>query len=169
MLRLFRQHDATALQAARALALQFDLYLRPCELMRLSCNAVLLPFVKAGAQYHTAGVVVAPSPSASADSSARPVSSKTGTFDDMMDHASRPLLSRVLKLLVADTRNRRSERVFFLLSYRGYTGLICEAAAQAGVVGRITPHLVRPGGLSEDFFRRACALDEIQKRGRWPR
>ena len=55
----------------------------------------------------------------------------------------------------------------YLLSYRTYNGLLQSTARELGIPFKVTAHLARHGGPSEDYLRRARGLDDIQARGRW--
>ena len=95
--------------------------------------------------------------------------SKTKASDDtiILDSQSFPGIAIVFRKLVAAAKAENASTLSFLLSYPTYASLISGAAVEAGIPFRVTPHLARHGGASEDFFRRKRSLDEIQKRGRW--
>ncbi len=166
--RLRRDGSAVSLQAARGLLLQFDLYLRPGELIDLPLSACLSPSPAAGPAHARYGVVVAPSAQVAGDQQHHRAS-KTGVQDDtvLVDDASRPGISRVLDALIRDARRARSDRLMHQLNYRTYNLLLQKAARDCGVPYKVTAHLARHGGPSEDYLKRSRTLADIQARGRW--
>ena len=69
--------------------------------------------------------------------------------------------------LVRAARRARQGRVMFLHTYASYNRLLKKAAAAVGLPTKVTAHLPRHGGPSEDYLRGARSLPDIQSRGRW--
>lgn len=152
-------------QAAAALTIQFDLMLRPGELLAIVPETCLLPS-KGGESYRAAGVIVAPS---SAVLDGRLTPSKTSEFDDtvLFDDASFPGVPGVFLEAFRRCRRCGGDRLFHLLTYPTYRKLLAEASVQAGLPDLVTPHMARHGGASEFFHRSLRGLLAIQFRGRW--
>ena len=94
---------------------------------------------------------------------------KTKSSDDtvVIDHQSFSRVGAIFRCLVLDARLNNAATLSFRLDYPAYAKHISQAATQIGIPFKVTPHLARHGGASEDFARRKRTLDEIMKRGRW--
>ncbi|CAK0868029.1 unnamed protein product, partial [Prorocentrum cordatum] len=156
------------LEAARGLVVQFDTYLRPSELVLMPLVACFTPGMHAGVHYNKYGMVVAPS-SQVAGQLIGIRTSKTGVQDDtvLLDEASRPGVVGAFAALIRQARRARSQTLLPSHTYVSYNKVLQRAARAVGIPFKVTPHLARHGGPSEDFLRRARTLPEIQARGRW--
>ncbi|CAK0861426.1 unnamed protein product [Prorocentrum cordatum] len=156
------------LEAARGLVVQFDTYLRPSELVLMPLVACFTPGMHAGVHYNKYGMVVAPS-SQVAGHLIGIRTSKTGVQDDtvLLDEASRPGVIGAFAALIRQARRSRSQTLLPSHTYASYNKVLQRAAQAVGIPFKVTPHLARHGGPSEDFLRRARTLPEIQARGRW--
>ncbi|CAK0845014.1 unnamed protein product [Prorocentrum cordatum] len=146
-----------ALQAARGLVVQFDTYLRPGELLDLRVPCCILPQPSAGSGYNKMGLVVGAS------------ALVMGDDDDtvLIDGQSRAGVAGALMALVKSANQARQGRLMFLHSYASYNRLLKRAAVAVGLPTKVTAHLPRHGGPSEDYLRGARSLADIQSRGRW--
>ena len=164
---LSQQGSAADMQAARGLILQFDAYLRPCELIDLTVEAVFLSNGQSSKTYSVSGIIVAPSSQIAPHLGKK--TTKTGDQDDtiLFDSASRDGVQLVLRRLVEDARKRKVRRLLHLLSYDAYRRALARAARALALPFCVTPHLARHGGPSEDFARGARDLKSIALRGRW--
>ncbi|CAK0844871.1 unnamed protein product [Prorocentrum cordatum] len=157
-----------ALQAARGLVVQFDTYLRPGELLDLRVPCCILPQPSAGSGYNKMGLVVGASALVMGDDVHTRVT-KTGLQDDtvLIDGQSRAGVAGALMALVKSANQARQGRLMFLHSYASYNRLLKKAAVAVGLPTKVTAHLPRHGGPSEDYLRGARSLADIQSRGRW--
>ena len=130
--------------------------------------ACFTPGMHAGVHYSKHGMVVAPS-SQVAGELLGVRTSKTGVQDDtvLFDDASRPGVVGAFAALVRRARRLRSRTLLPSHTYVSYNKVLKRAAKAVGIPFKVTPHLARHGGPSEDFLRRARTLLEIQARGRW--
>lgn len=147
--------------AGCALMLQFDLYLRPGEVLAIAAPAVVRPTGKC----RHCGVVVAPSDTPGG----RPA--KTGEWDDTFfagaTGAPRDVAVVVLRRLVRSATPSRP-LLFAGLNVSSYSRIVSQGAAAAGLERlRISPHCARHGGPSEDRYFSRLDLKEIARRGRW--
>ncbi|CAK0895895.1 unnamed protein product [Prorocentrum cordatum] len=157
-----------ALQAARGLVVQFDTYLRPGELLDLRVPCCILPQPSAGSGYNKMGLVVGASALVMGDDVHTRVT-KTGLQDDtvLIDGQSRAGVAGALMALVKSANQARQGRLMFLHSYASYNRLLKKAAVAVGPPTKVTAHLPRHGGPSENYLRGARSLADIQSRGRW--
>ncbi|CAE8717298.1 unnamed protein product, partial [Polarella glacialis] len=153
--------DSLQGEAALAIALQLDGYLRPSEVIYLTASQIMPPARKAGKAYAKAwGVVLAPS------ERAKPT--KTGHFDDsvLIGDIQHEWLGPMLEIIV---RGKRPEdRIFPSLTLASYERLFRDAMQKRfNNCIHATPHSVRHSGPSNDRFHKRRSLLQIQKRGRW--
>lgn len=146
--------------AGCALLLQFDLYLRPGEVLAITAQAIVRPTGK----YRPWGVVVAPSDAPGG----RP--SKTGEWDDTVfagvTGAPRQVAVVVLRRLLESSTPARP-LLFDGLNVASYNRVVAQAAVAADLGRlRISPHCARHGGPSEDRYFSRQDLREIARRGR---
>ncbi len=86
----------------------------------------------------------------------------------MQDAASRPNYHRVLLQQYAEAKARGGPRLFSLvLIMRMFRVLLAVAARRVGRPIPLTPHMLRYGGASADYFSKTRSLTAIQARGRW--
>ncbi|CAK0881882.1 unnamed protein product [Prorocentrum cordatum] len=156
------------LQAARGLAVQFDTYLRPGELLDLLVPCCLLPQPSACSGCSKMGLVVGASAVVMGDATSARVT-KTGLQDDtvLIDGQSRAGVAGAFVALVHAAQKARQGWVMFLHAHASYNRALKQAAAAVGVPNKVTSHLPRHGGPSEDYLRGARTLPDIQARGRW--
>ena len=121
-----------------------------------------------GVHYSKHGMVVAPSSQVAGDLHNHRTS-KTGVQDDtvLFDDSSRPGVVAAFAALVRRARQKRACTLLSSHTYVSYNNAIKRAAAGVGIPFKVTAHLPRHGGPSEDFLRRARTLLDIQARGRW--
>ena len=141
---------------AMALALQYDGYLRPSEVLGLTTRHIQAP---AGRRYSKWGVIVAPS--------SLQETTKTGKSDDSVLLGDRPhnsWLGQCLELYMKGVDNM----LFPDLNLHGFENWCkraCEVLQYQSTC--IMPHVIRHSGASNDAFHGRRPLQEIQKRGRW--
>ncbi|CAE7187344.1 unnamed protein product [Symbiodinium necroappetens] len=141
---------------AFALALQYDTYLRPSELLSLTLDHVGYP---AGGRYNKWSLVIAPS--------ALGERTKQGTSDDSVmiaDRADRRWLSEAMALYVGKCKHELFPQIT-LAFYERWCAKSCEQLSYRSAC--IMPHILRHSGASNDMFHKRRSLNEIQKRGRW--
>ena len=157
---------ALGAEAAAGLYIQFDGYLRPSELLELVVDDVSLPRVSALPTYRLAAVIVRQSGDPEC---ARPA--KNGEFDCTVPfptHHTRLGSSAVLAALVQRAKRGKRQALFPSMTLPQYEQVVSRAAADLGLEPlRLTPHMARHGGPSEDALSRVRSLPEIQARGRW--
>ena len=165
--RLMMKKDPVAAQAARLWLVSFDAYSRSCEILDVKTHNCFLPNVGGS-------TVFAFTLSSSLDfemqtNAGRPLRTKTKATDDtiVIDKQSFPGIGLIFRQLVCAAKAANADTLSFMLTYPAYATLITSAAVEANIPFKVTPHLARHGGASEDFFRRKRSLDEIMKRGRW--
>ncbi|CAE8695937.1 unnamed protein product [Polarella glacialis] len=148
-------------EAALAISLQLDGYLRPSEAINLTAGQVMPPARKAGRAYSKSwGIVLAPS------EEEKPT--KTGHFDDcvLIGDIQHEWLGPMLELIVQG--KRPEERLFPSLTLASYERLFRDAMQKRfNNCIHATPHSVRHSGPSNDRFHKRRSLQQIQKRGRW--
>ncbi|CAK0882192.1 unnamed protein product [Prorocentrum cordatum] len=148
--------------------LQFDTYPRPGELLGLLVPCCLLPQPSAGSGYNEMGLVVGASAVVMGDNNHSRVT-KTGLQDDtvLIDSESRVGVAGAFVAVVRAANKARQGRLMFLHTYASYNRTLKKAAAAVGLLSKVTAHLPRHGGPSEDYLRGARSLADIQARGRW--
>ena len=164
---LARMKTAVALQAARLWILSFDTYSRSCEVLDIKTHNCFIPGVGGSTVF---GFTLSSSVDFENQALAGlPLRTKTKTSDDtvIIDSKSFSRIGDVFHALVSDAFAQRADTLSYRLDYPTYARLIADAATRGGVPYKVTPHLARHGGPSEDFFRKKRTLDEICKRGRW--
>ena len=83
-------------------------------------------------------------------------------------HHTRLGSSAVLAALVQRAKRGKRQALFPSMTLPQYEQVISRAAADLGLEPlRLTPHMARHGGPSEDALSRVRSLPEIQARGRW--
>lgn len=147
--------------AGCALAVQFDMYMRPGEILDVVAEAVVRP----AGPYKPWGIVVAPR-----DCGSRKPA-KHAEFDDaiFVGVATAPrqiaafVLTQVVKLAPTG-----SGKLFQPLTVASYGRLFRRAALATNLSAlRTTPHSVRHGGPSDDMYFDRTSLKEVARRGRW--
>ena len=166
ILALLARRTAAAVEAAAGLYVQFDGYLRPSELLDLTVRDVVLPKTSAGPTYRLTAVIVRQSGD---PESARPA--KSGEFDCTVPfpfHKTRSASSAILSALVLRAKRNTRQALFPHLTLARYELAVSKSAASQKLDAlRLTPHMARHGGPSEDSLSRCRSLPEIQQRGRW--
>ena len=170
---LLVQHLAAGslLQALVALAIlvQFDMYLRPGELLALEVSHIVgnrRIFGRADTGRQEVAVIIAPL----GHDEARPA--KNRDFDCTVmpgtDCPVRRMIPGILLALQARSRSLSSPLLFAPLTLPLYEKILREAALAVGVHDLISvPHQLRHGGPSHDALRSFRDLRSIQARGRW--
>ena len=147
--------------------MQFDLYLRPCELIFAAVKSCLGYPVKVSR--NAVGVIVAPSTATLMSTQAATATTKVGNQEDtvLCDTASRANVDKVFLTLLRDAASRGETRLLYLHSYVSYLNALNRAARALQLPLHVTAHLPRHGGAPEDLYAGAGDLRQIQIRGRW--
>ena len=146
--------------AAAALALQGDGYLRPSEVIELESSQILSPSPPLGKQYADQwGLVLAPQCSGT--------TTKTGQTDDTI-MIGVPNRSWVMSVVQSLHSKRITGPLFPRFSLAKYELYFRKAVKCLGLTALgLTPHVVRHSGPSADLLMRVRTLDVVKKRGRW--
>lgn len=156
---LHRRGDVEV-EAAAAMVLSFDGYLRPSEAVTLERRQLVVPY--AGSPHW--GLIIAPS--ASDRDGLRHEPSKMGTYDDASimadDAARRGHLRPVLQALAS-----RKDRLFPALTLPKLESCMKAVCARLGFKQSFVPHQLRHGGASHDALHRLRDARGIQRHGRW--
>lgn len=173
------QPEVNKLQAACALAIQWDLYLRPSEVLELECADVVDNATKSG----TLAVIARAAPDSKEGSkmdligarrgSARSKPAKDNEYDGTVlaggavsRRAGRSWIASLLRTL--RSRPTNSNRLF-TLSLSQFER-ICRATCERMELEPrrfFSPHCARHGGASADAAHYRRSLADIQARGRW--
>ena len=157
--------------AARASVLMQDGYFRPSEVLN-NRRADVADVSKRG----PIAVTVTPAQPRDVSERGRPMPpAKTGKYDDtVLLHdavslaAGRTKMRKLMDTLLADAGSPGSSKLFPGLTLAKFERLFASAADAAGLGElRLTPHMLRHGGPSEDVLGRHRTLPEVQERGRW--
>ena len=144
--------------SAAAILIQGDAYLRPCEILGMRRECVIVP--RALQSGCTWGVVISPQEEG--------IPTKAGSFDDciLFDSQGRSDVNLIVKALYL--RSKGQEMLFHRLSYRAYCNQLTAASEQLGLTHlHLSPHVLRHSGASHDAFHKLRDLQSIQSRGRW--
>jgi hypothetical protein len=140
-------------QAAVALLLSFDCYLRISEVVGLRCDLVVLPGDRVLGQHGSLPCLTIPH-------------AKTGR--DQSVHIAEPLVMALLIDLRRTARALRHPRLFYLLTARRLRFLFHKALGFLGIpIGTYVYHSIRHGGSCFDFHFRYFSVSDIMARGRW--
>lgn len=164
-----QQGTKAALEAGRAIVIQFALLLRPNELIAAKTHACFVGHARSG-KCHIAVRSGRGPQRAFVDLSGAPIRpSKTQDFDDTVKFDRAMIDNKVCAVFdrqVADALAAGSSRLFPSLSQGQYVRFVAEVA-RACIPFAVTPHEFRHGGASEDVHRELHSLPERQLRGRW--
>ena len=141
---------------AFAIALQYDTYMRPSELLGLTLAHLGFP---AGGRYNKWSIVIAPSELGE--------TTKQGTSDDSVLVADRPdrqWLAQAMTLYVKQCSSNLFPNIT-LNFFERWCEKSCKQLSYKSTC--IMPHIFRHSGASNDMFHKRRSLEEIQKRGRW--
>ena len=145
-------------EAAAAILLQGDTYLRPSELVQLKkCNVLQPQSIRKPDGW---GVIIAPLEDG--------VPTKARDFDDvvLLNTPQRHDTNAVLKAVFNASKNSRW--LFPKLTCKKYCEQIACSAKQEGLIDlRLTPRVLRHSGASHDAYYHVRDLQQIQERGRW--
>ena len=167
---LARQGNPLALEAARAVVILYDGYLRPSELLELRANDVHVLDKAAGARYGKVSATIRP---CRPDDGLPPMPrTKAGEYDDTVtfgDAASAKAGRAFVAPLVAALKAARRGSQTLLALTIGQLDFLFADAVKALKLQRLrsTPHCCRHGGASTDFSLKTRSLAEVQRRGRW--
>ncbi|CAK0894775.1 unnamed protein product [Prorocentrum cordatum] len=154
-------------EAAVALAIQLDAYLRPSEICELRwCSLVQPSKLSSSLSKNKWAVVIGNSDLGE--------TTKTGESDDtvVLDSVGREWVGSVLEMWARRHKSDTSsdQLVFPHLSLAKYEALFRKYSCSIlGKVGYLTPHVVRHSAPSHDVLVRARSLAVVQKRGCWAR
>eukprot|EP00438_Fugacium_kawagutii_P013880 Skav219719 [mRNA] locus=scaffold301:36224:37183:+ [translate_table: standard] len=146
-------------QAAVALALQYDTYMRPSEVLSLTFAQVLRPGPKCSARYQKWGILLAP------QTVGKPTKTMELDVSILVGDISRPWLHTMLRTYCA--HQLPGSRMFPDLDLSRYERYFAHAMRLLDVPLVVTPHVVRHSAASCDRFHKRRTLQQIQKRGRW--
>jgi integrase len=140
-------------QAAIALLLSFDCYLRISEVVGLQCSLLILPGDRVlGRQGSSPSLTL--------------LQAKTGR--DQSVHITEPLVIFLLKRQRAKARAMRQSRLLYSLSERRLRFLFHKALYALGIpVGVYVFHSIRHGGSCYDFHFDILSVSGVMERGRW--
>ena len=146
-------------EAAAAVIIQVDGYLRPSEAVDLIGADVIkpVPFLSA----HVWGVILG--------NASQGKVTKTGQIDDtVLFNTPSRLDTNAVMSAVADRRTGTPLRLFPTLSLARYEALFRRASKHFGLEKlRITPHCARHSAPSQDVATKERSIEEVQARGRW--
>ena len=165
-----------ALHAARALPLQWDAYMRPCEVLSLRI-ADLIPSKRARSEWavvvrssdpHIEGSEADLRRAALGHAVRKP--NKQGRHDGTVivgDLPSREAGRGWIGTVVSRLRSLKGDKAFDI-KYTAYARCLTWAAERLRLDHlHLTPHTARHGGPSSDAAERRRSIDEIQTRGLW--
>eukprot|EP00438_Fugacium_kawagutii_P014872 Skav225061 [mRNA] locus=scaffold2293:20241:21200:- [translate_table: standard] len=147
------------LQAAVALALQYDTYMRPSEVLSLTFSQVLPPGPRCSERYQKWGILLAP------QTVGKPTKTMELDVSILVGDISRPWLHTMLRSY--STRTSPSSKMFPDLDLSRYERIFSAAMKELDIPLTVTPHVVRHSAASCDRFHKRRTLQQIQKRGRW--
>ena len=167
---LARRGDPQSLDAARAVVILYDGFLRPSELLGLRCCDIHVLGRRTGARYGKVATTIRPS---AVDDGSLPLPrTKAGDYDDTVTFGDTASASAgrgfVAPLLMALKAAKRGTQRLLSLTLPQLDQCFADAVAALGLQRlRATPHCCRHGGASTDFSLKVRSLDEVQRRGRW--
>lgn len=145
-------------KAAAAVILEFDMYLRPSELLGIRGMDLYSPSTSRHTKHWA--IQIAPSDEG--------IPTKVGEVDTaiLLDSSSRAEASMAARYLKLHCRSPRDRAVGLTLPQ--FEKLVKKAAAAVGLSQlNVTPHKFRHGGASSDALAQKRSWSQIQKRGRW--
>ncbi|CAE8711223.1 unnamed protein product, partial [Polarella glacialis] len=157
--QLLTQNTKDSVAVAAAALLQFDTYARPAEILSVARDAVIKPSTSRATNESNWLIVFFPS----TDSAVSKGRQQDDTVLVGQRLASQRWVEDVLQIVYNHTKPHEK---LFGMAPRVYGSLVTNAAAVAKVPYKVTPHMFRHGGASQDSVCHA-SLDQIQSRGRW--
>ena len=145
--------------AAVALALQYDTYMRPSEVLSLTFSQVLPPGPRSSPRYQKLGILLAP------QTLGQPTKTMELDVSILVGDVSRPWLHTMLRSFKAG--KTPTAKMFPNLDLAKYERLFSKAMQCLQLPLVVTPHVVRHSAASCDRFHKRRTLPQIQKRGRW--
>lgn len=145
-------------KAAAAIILEYDMYLRPSELLGIRGMDLYAP--SAGRHTRHWAVQIAPEDAG--------IPTKVGEYDTtiLLDGSSCAEAAMAARYLKLHCRSPRDKAIGLTLPQ--FERLVKKAAASAGLAQlNVTPHKFRHGGASSDALAQRRSWSQIQKRGRW--
>eukprot|EP00438_Fugacium_kawagutii_P016544 Skav227305 [mRNA] locus=scaffold2645:304397:305724:- [translate_table: standard] len=146
------------LMSACAMALQYQTYLRPSEVITLQHHQLCPPVRQSVNVYDQWAVVLFPQ--------SLETKSKTGENNEsiIIENLHHPWISAMLSLL---HHGPRRSPLFKGLTLSLYERHFEKAMKQLALPLTVTPHVIRHSGPSNDFYHRRKTLKQIQRQGRW--
>ena len=141
---------------AAALLLQLDTYLRTHDLLSLRGVDLIAPQPCAGRNYSKSWILVV-------DPMKRNLETKTGLTDLSLivgDH--RPWLVPMLHFL-----KRSGNGLMFRFNHAAYSAALQRSIHRLNFDVKLTPHVLRHSGASNDRFHGLRDLEQIRRRGFW--
>ena len=148
--------EESQVEMAFLIALQLDSYLRPSEILGLTCDNIGRP---AGKRYPHFSIVVAPSTLGQV--------TKTGQSDDSIllgDRSHNTWMKEAMRLYL----KRVDHHLFPNTTLSGYENFMRKACLKLKYkTNCVMPHIVRHSAASNDCYHQRRGLSDIAKRGRW--
>lgn len=150
-----------AFQAAIAMLLQFDTYARPGAILQIGPRQLIPPMREVPSKEQVHALVLAPSDEGKY--------SKTRTQDDTIligtMNSGREWINNVVAALRPKLYRGRG---VFTITLSQYNLLMKKAAIAMGLAHLpVSPHCIRHGGPSQDYYNGVRTLKEIKLRGCW--